>query len=99
MSVLLAVIIAVILMIGVGITVFILARKKSARIYKYIPAVLSAVGLVFFTIKLNFIPYKNHAFEGIYDVIAIIFLGISLIVSVVISVLLEIVSKRRESFK
>lgn len=90
-----AVLVSFILMIGISIITYRLGKKTSLRLIKYIPAISTAFGIGFFTIKLNWIPYHTHAFEAIRDIVAIILLGIIFTISFIGAIILELVSLKK----
>ncbi|MDE5413636.1 hypothetical protein [Alkalihalobacterium chitinilyticum] len=74
--------------------VYKIEQNQSNRLLKYIPAIASAVGIAFYSIKLQFI---STGFEGINDMIIIIFLAISCCTSLIVALVLELINKRRRN--
>ncbi|WP_078552006.1 hypothetical protein [Bacillus alkalicellulosilyticus] len=94
MSIQVAIIVSVILMGVLSVITFFIGKRVSSRIIKYIPAMATGAGIVFFLIKLNFIPYKTHVYEGINDMIAIILLSIIFGFSLVGAIIIEIIKRK-----
>ncbi|MUK87928.1 hypothetical protein GMD78_05890 [Ornithinibacillus sp. L9] len=95
MSIGLVVVLSIVLMGGMAFLTYLLGRRVSSRLVKYIPAFASLLGLVFFIIKLNFIPYQVHAFEGIFDMVAIIILAITFSCSLIVAIIVEFIQYKR----
>lgn len=90
MSIQIAIILSIVLMGTVGIITYYVGNKTSEKLIKYAPAIASAFGLLFFYVKMNFITYNTHAFEGIYDMIAIILLAIICGASLIGAIIIEV---------
>lgn len=99
MSFQIAIIISVALMGTVGYFTYYVGKKAAQKLIKYTPAIASAFGLAFYYVKINFIPYHIHAFEGIYDIIAIILLAIIFGVSLIGAIIMELTNKRRSNLQ
>ncbi|WP_216830657.1 hypothetical protein [Alkalihalobacterium elongatum] len=87
-------VIGVILIALVSLSVYQIGKAKSKNLVKYIPAKVSVAGIFFFYIKLQFI---SQGFEGIYDILIIIFLAISFFASILVAIILEIFNKEKMS--
>jgi LytS/YehU family sensor histidine kinase len=98
MSIQVAIFVSVILMGLSSLITYFIGKRVSSRLIKYIPAIATGVGMSFFYIKLNFIPYKSHPYEAINDIVAIILLGIIFTISLLSSIFIEIVTKRKRNF-
>jgi putative Mn2+ efflux pump MntP len=66
MSIQAAIAVSLVLMGIMTLISYLIGKRVSNRLIKFIPAIISALGMGFFYIKLNFIPYESHAYEGIY---------------------------------
>jgi hypothetical protein len=98
MSFQIAMVIIIILMGVIALITYFIGRNVSYRVIKYIPAITPLFGTSFFCIKLNFILYHSHAFEGIYDVITIIFLSITFGISSLGAIIIDIVQRQKNIF-
>jgi len=98
MGIQIAIIISIVLMGSIAFFTYYVGKKTSRRLIKYIPAVATGFGLVFFYIKMNFIAYESHAFEGIYDMIAIISLAIICAITLLGAMIIDIANKVKSNF-
>ncbi|RXI96649.1 hypothetical protein DS745_23405 [Anaerobacillus alkaliphilus] len=94
MSLQVAIIINILLMGVASVIIYLIGKRVTSRIIKYIPAIATGVGMTFFYIKINFIPYKSHAYETINDIVAIIILAIIFGFSLVGAIIIEITNRR-----
>jgi hypothetical protein len=99
MSIQVAIFVSVILMGLISVTTYFIGKRVSSRLIKYIPAIATAVGMIFFAIKINYIPYKSHAYEIINDIVALILLAIIFTISILSSVIIEIANRRKSNFQ
>jgi len=68
-----------------------LGKIKTNKLLKFIPSILLALGIGFFYIKLEFI---SIGYEGIIDIIVIMFLAIACVISLSLAVIIEILDRR-----
>ncbi|TQR17478.1 hypothetical protein [Psychrobacillus soli] len=80
MSFKIGIIVCLILMSLIACITYYLGKKVSKSLMKYIPVFSLAIGVLFFYIKLNFIPYPPNSYDSIYDMIilTILIIGCSL---------------------
>jgi hypothetical protein len=95
MSIQLAIILCIVVMGLMSVALYYLGKRVSSRLLKYIPAIAAALGIVFFSVKLNFFPFENHAFEGIYDLVAINLLAVIFGISIIGAIVVEVISINR----
>lgn len=90
MSFKIAILICLVLMGLMALVTYYAGKKMSKSVMKYIPSFSFAIGVLFFYIKLNYLPYELNSFDSIYDMIAIILLiivfGISLLEAFIIDI-------------
>jgi predicted tellurium resistance membrane protein TerC len=99
MSNLVGILLSIFLMVLSAIITYKIGERVSSRIIKYIPAISTGVGLIFFYIRINFIPYKTHAFDALVDIQAIILLAIVFGVSLLLALLMEFTNKRNSHWE
>lgn len=69
-----------------------IGKAKSNGLFKYIPAIGAAFAIVIFYLKTLFI---SKGYEGIFDMIVIIFLAYILVISIVVAIIIEIINRRK----
>ncbi|MEB1806050.1 MAG: hypothetical protein LPK26_01905 [Bacillaceae bacterium] len=74
--------------------VYQIEQNQSNKLLKYIPAIASAVGIAFYSIKLQFV---STGYTGIYDVIVIIFLAITCSTTLIVALVLELINKKKRN--
>ncbi len=89
-----AIIVSILLMGVASVITYLIGKKVTSRIIKFIPAIATGVGMTFFYIKIDFIPYKSHAYETINDIVAIMLLAMIFGLSLVGAIIIEITNKR-----
>ncbi|WP_019414893.1 hypothetical protein [Paenisporosarcina sp. TG20] len=99
MSIHIGIVVSIILMAGITLITYYFGNKGSIRLIKYIPAIATATGVLFFYIKLNFIPNQTHAYEEIFDMLAIILLANLCGISLLAAIIMEVVNKRKQHKK
>lgn len=95
MSIQLGIVVSIILMGGITLITYYLGNRVSSRLKKYIPAIATAIGVIFFYIKLNFIPNQTPTYKEIYDMLAIILLANLCGISLLVAIIMEVVNKRK----
>jgi predicted tellurium resistance membrane protein TerC len=93
MSNLVGILLSIFLMVLSAIITYKIGERVSSRIIKYIPTISTGVGLIFFYIRINFIPYKTHAFDGLMDIPIIFLLAIVFGVSLLLALWNEFTNK------
>ncbi|WNF38886.1 hypothetical protein RJD24_10885 [Bacillaceae bacterium IKA-2] len=99
MSIQVAISLSVFLMVLISIITYLIGKRVSSRIIKYIPAIATGVGIIFFYIKINFIPYKTHAYETINDIVLLILLAIIFGVSLLGAIIIEVTNRRNSNLQ
>jgi hypothetical protein len=93
MSILLAILTSLIIMGVISFVTFFVVKKVSNNLIKYIPSIAAAFGILFFYIKINFIPYFFNTYAVIFDMVVIILLSIMCGVSLLGAIIVELVNK------
>ncbi len=88
-----AIIIVIVLVGIVSLLTYKLGHRKYSRFLKYIPAVASLLGIGFFFIKMKFI---SIGYEGILDMLFIILLTITFLVSIIEAIIIDVMNKRKK---
>lgn len=97
MSIHMAIFVSVLLMSMISVIIFLIGKRVSGGLIKYIPAIATGIGMLFFYIKMNYIGYQTHAFESIHDIIAIILLSVIFAVSLIGALLIEFTHKPKNT--
>lgn len=88
MGIQLALAVSFIFMGAISCVAYLVSKRFSHKLVKYIPAITAVTGIVFFYIKLHFI---SQGYDGIYDMVAIILLSIILGITLVGAVIIELI--------
>ncbi|OIJ18782.1 hypothetical protein BKP45_15540 [Anaerobacillus alkalidiazotrophicus] len=93
MSNLVGILLSIFLMVLSAVITYKIGEKMSSRVIKYIPTISTGVGLIFFYIRVNFIPYKTHAFDALIDIPVIFLLATIFVISLLLALWIEITNK------
>ncbi|TYS69765.1 hypothetical protein FZC76_05895 [Sutcliffiella horikoshii] len=96
MDAFLSLFIVVSLTILVAYFIYFVGKKKYPKISLYVPAITSAVGILFLYIKLKLDLYAQ-ALSGIYDILGIIFLSVVFVISIIMALVLDFSNKWRSN--
>ncbi|MBB6452635.1 asparagine N-glycosylation enzyme membrane subunit Stt3 [Salirhabdus euzebyi] len=92
MDIRIALLIGIFLM-GIVFIFFIqLFKRKSTKLLKFIPAIVSAFGMAIFYLKMLFV---SQGYDAIYDVLVIIILSVLLSLSLIGAIILQIVEYKK----
>lgn len=90
----LALLIALVIIMFISVFLYRFGRDKSKRLIKYIPSIASALSIALIYLKMTFI---SNGYQPILDIVIMIIMSIVLGVSLLISVIMDLLNKRNKN--